>query len=122
MQLTFDTEKKANEAAKQAWIDYVKEKHVIDKRLVGTGEVEYDSLDGLSDDEIANLKVYSIKNGEIMKKSGLTTNYSTPRKADKLDKWYFKKPPSKLAKNIKDATEEELNDEWVKKDLEMIKK
>ena len=112
MFLTFTTEQYAIDAQRQIWINYVKAQFAIDKNMIGTGTVEYDSLDGLTDDEIAALKKYGIKNGEICKLCGLTTKYADIKKAYYLTKWYFSEPDPSLMKGVTDYKEEPFNPDW----------
>ncbi len=114
MELTFDTEQKANECQKQIWVNYLEKVFTQNKSRVGTGITEYDFLDELSDKDKEELKVYGEKNGMIVKDYGLTLRYLSVRKAYNLDKWYFKKPDAKFMKNVINYQEEEFNENWVK--------
>lgn len=117
MMLTCSTIAAIEAARKQAWINYVKIKHAEDKNLVGTGSVEYDSLGALSDDEIAALKIYGLKDNVIQKTSGLTTQYTAAQKAYNLEKWYIPKPSVELMNGIVDYTEEEFDLLWLDPEL-----
>lgn len=112
MNLTFNTEQKAIDAERQIWINYVKSQFNINKNIIGTGNVEYDSLDGLTDNEISNLVVYGIIKNEISKNEGVTTSYVLIKKAYQSEKWYFEKPLEELMIGVVDYTEEEYSIEW----------
>ena len=112
MQLTFIVEQSAIDAAKQIWINYVRAEFAKDKRMVGTGTQEFDTLDNLTDDEIAALKIYGLKHGEICKLCGLTEKYATPDKIYEVEKWYFTEPDLTLMTNVTGYQEEPFNPDW----------
>jgi hypothetical protein len=112
MQLTFNTEQKANDGQREIWINYIRAKFAEDKEMVGTGTEEFQTLDDLTDDQIAALKIYGYKDGTICKTHGVTLQYAQPTKAYELTLWFFTKPADALMTNVIDYTEQPLNPAW----------
>lgn len=112
MQLTFTTEKKRNDAQRQIWINCVRAAFAKDKAMVGTGTKEFDTLDDLTDDQIAALKIYGLKEGRICKVIGVTENYSMPKKAYEVEEWYFPEPDASLMTNVSGYTEKPFDPNW----------
>ncbi len=112
MQLTFTTEQLAINAAKRIWINCVCDAFAKDKAMVGTGTKEFDTLDGLTDDEIAALKIYGLKEGKICKLLGATERYVTPNKAYEVEEWYYPEPDVRLMTNVVGYTEKPFDPNW----------
>lgn len=112
MQLTFTTQQSANDAAKQIWINCVRAAFAKDKAMVGTGTKEFDTLDDLTDDEIAALKIYGLKAGEICKGLGATEYYVIPNKAYEVEEWYFPEPDASLMTDVSGYTEKPFDPNW----------
>lgn len=112
MQLTFTTEQLAIAAQKRIWINCVCAAFAKDKRMVGTGTKEFDTLDDLTDDEIAALKIYGLKEGEICKLVGVTEGYSVIKKVYEVDERYFTEPDPSLMTNVTGYTEKPFDPKW----------
>lgn len=112
MQLTFTIEQLAIDANKRIWINCVRSAFAKDKQMVGTGTKEFDTLDDLTDDEIAALKVYGLKEGAICKLFGVTENYAQVKKAYEVEEWYFIEPELSLMTNVTGYQEKPFNPNW----------
>ncbi len=110
--LTCTTKTAMDSVLKQLWINYIKVKHAEDKNLVGNGTIEYDSLSDFTDDQIATLKIYGVKNGVIQKILGITTQYDNANKANNLDLWYIEEPPLELMTGVINYSIQSYNSEW----------
>jgi len=110
--LSFNTENEALDAAKQAWIDIVKD--AVNKgSMVINGGNPHTDLSLLSDDQIADLKICGKKNETVEMSEGQTLRYATVRKAYNVDKWYFAKPDDQFLTNITGYTIQSLPDSWL---------
>lgn len=112
MQLTFTTEQAGIKAQREIWINCVRSAFARDKEMVGTGTEEFDTLDNLTDDEIAALKIYGLKEGKICKLFGVTENYSIAKKAYEIEEWYFFEPDISLMTNVTGYEEKPFNPNW----------
>ncbi len=112
MQLTFTTEQSAIDAQKQIWINCVRAAFAKDKRMVGTGTKEFDTLDDLTDDEIEALKIYGLNEGVICKLFGETERYSVIKKVYEVDERYFTEPDPSLMTNVTGYTEKPYDPNW----------
>jgi len=82
-------------AALRAWINFVKEK-VPAGNLAKTPEGDFiTSLEGLTDQQIGELKLCGKRDGEYVLDNGTTTAYTETTKAYNIELWWFPKPPDK---------------------------
>ena len=110
--LSFSTEAAMNEALRQLWVNFVKEK-VAEGVLAKTpGGFFFNSLIGLDDSEIAELKLCGKLKGEFVTDNGTTTAYTTGVKAYNVGKWYFRKPPEEYMDGLTDYIIEPYDVAW----------
>ena len=110
--LSFSSEDAMYAALRQLWIDFVKEK-VADGIMAKTQSgALLNSLTGLDDSEIAELKLCGKFKGEFVLDNGTTIAYADGTKAYNIDKWYFGKPPDKYMTGVADYTIEPYDSSW----------
>ncbi len=110
--VSFNTEAEALAGSKQAWIDTVK-KAVSDGHMVINGGIPHSELTGLTDDDIADLKICGTKSGSVEMKEGRTLTFAVVIKAYNIDKWYFPKPNDQFLTNISGYTIQLLPESWL---------
>ena len=99
-------------ALRQLWIDFVKEK-VADGIMAKTQSgALLNSLTGLDDSEIAELKLCGKIKGYFVVDNGTTVAYTDGTKAYNIEKWYFAKPPEEYLANLTDYTIESYDKDW----------
>jgi hypothetical protein len=111
-QLTFATEAAAIAAEKQIWINKVKARSLEGANLVGDGATHYSDLSGLTDDQIAQLTVYSGHNGDIDPSLTPTVKYAEIQKAHLLSKWFFPQPGAEFMTGVVGSSVEEYDEAW----------
>ena len=111
--LVFTDEATALAARRQIWINVVKDQ-VAAGVLAKDGEGQfYDNLQGLSDDQIAALRLCGVKEGDFRRDNGTTISYGDATKAYDLQKWYMQKPPVEYLFNVMGYVEENFDPEWI---------
>ena len=112
--LTFTSESKAIAAQRQIWINEIKKRASEGENLVGTGEVHYTDLSGLTNEQISQLKIYSKRNGNEDVDPSLigTEGYAEVKKAFELDKWHIPKPSEDLMEGVVDYAIEPYDANW----------
>lgn len=110
--LVFDSEEKAIVAEKQIWINKVRAKCLEGANLVGDGSAHYSDLSGLTDNQIAQLTIYSGCNGDIDSSLTPTIKYANVKKAHQLSKWFFPQPEAEFMTEVTGHIVEEYNTDW----------
>ena len=113
MQLTFTIEAEAITAEKQIFINKIKDLAQQDQDLVGDGTTHYGDLSGMTDDQIAALKIYDKRAGITYPEKTGTLTYAVVRKITDVDKWFFQKPDNAFMTDVVGSTEEEFDPEWL---------
>jgi hypothetical protein len=110
--LTFTTEAEAIAAEKRIWINKVKARCLEGSNLVGDGITHYSDLSSLTDDQIAQLVIYSGHNGDIDPSLPPTVNYANIKKAYQLSKWFFPQPAGEFMTGVTGHSTEEYDVVW----------
>jgi len=110
---TYSSEADALAGARMNWINYVKERVPEgEKAKTPSGQI-IDSLEGLSDDQIAELKLVGSREGHLVTDNGTTVSYATPIKAYDLELWYYTLPPDKYMVGVENCTVKSYDPAWI---------
>jgi len=113
--LAFDTQNAGDLAAKTAWINYVKSefaKGTPVRTPLSEPPALIETLEGLTDDQIAELLICGYRDGVLQMETGLTSSYVKLIKAYEHENWYFHTIPAEYMTGIVDYTEMELPEDW----------
>lgn len=94
--VTCATEADIIAAALRAWINFIKEKTPGDFLAKTPQGTFVESVEGLTDQEIAQLVLCGKVDGEYVRDNGTTIAYTEYFKAYEIDLWWFPEPPSPI--------------------------
>ena len=109
---SFDTESDAYAGAKRRHINYIKDMFAQGKPIRNGGEFIITSLDGMTDEQISQLKVCALREDHVELATGLTTSFVTVIKAYDHEKWYFPKANGEYMTGVVNYTEMTLPEDW----------
>lgn len=109
--LSFNTINEAQTAAKQIWINIIKDA-VSQGETVRNGGIPHVDLSGFDDDYIYTLQICGTINTQTEFNKGLTNKYAQVRKAWNLNKWYIPTAVTQYLVNVIGYTEQSLPDSW----------
>jgi len=114
--LTSNNEQSLKDLQSKVWVNKIREQAAKNPSLLGDGDKKVDTLNGMTDDEILNLQIESIKDGKIVREEKGSTNWAEIRKVYNQEKWYILKPDEKfmVGVDMTNIQEEEYNKDWVK--------
>ena len=93
--VTYQTEEDGQIGALKNWENFVKEQVPLGIEAKKSDGTIIDSLAGLTDSEIAELKLCGKLEGKLVTDNGTTIAYTRVFKAHELDLWFYIKPPDK---------------------------
>jgi hypothetical protein len=110
--LTSSIEANIAAAEQRVFINMVKFRAAQGPDFVGDGTISYGDLSGLTDAQIAALKIYDTRAGVLYPHKPGVTKYSPVYKANGIDKWLILKPDAVYMTDVIDVMEEAYNENW----------
>ena len=112
---TYTSEANASAGASVNWVNYLKE------QIDGSGENEARkpdgaiiiSLEGLTDPEIAQLKLIGKREGHFVLDNGTTTAFTAPLKAYEIELWWYELPAEKYMVGVEHCTVMPFDPAWL---------
>ena len=109
---TYETEETAIAGALRNWINFVKEQVPAGLPAKKSDGEIITTLDGLSDEQIGELKLVGMIEGTLITDNGTTIAYTAILKANDLELWYYILPPDRYMLGVLDCVIQPFNPDW----------
>ena len=110
--VTYATEEAAQIGALQNWLNYVKEQVPLGKEAKKPDGTIIDNLEGLTDEQIKELKLCGTWEGQLITDNGTTIAFVEPIKAYLLELWYYAEPAAQYMVGVENYTVMPFDPAW----------
>jgi len=115
--VTCSTEAAIQTAATRAWINLVKEQVPLGKLAKTPQGTFITSLEGLTDQEIAQLKICGKLDGDYVLDNGTTAGFTECLKAYDISLWWFPEPDAKYMVGMVNYEIKPFDPAWIPPDV-----